>query len=374
MRALFLAAALMAASGAHAQTPAQSPATAPQSLPVGTIAVTKRPVTPGQDFVGRIEAVDRVDIVSRVTGMLQDVLFKEGATVKPGDKLYTIEKDLFDAAVQQAQGSLERAQATLKLATLQRERAEELLTRNAGSAASRDQAVAQEGDAKGAVMSAEAALKTAKTNLAYTDIASPITGKIGKTNVTKGNTVSPQTGPLTEIVSQDPMHVVFPITQRDALTLSERMKANGGSGKISIKFSNGSTYAQTGVIDFIGVSVDRNTDTVQVRGTIANPNETLIHGQLVRVALQAAQPVEKVVIPQVALLADQQGVYCFVVDQGKAAIRRLKVGQETGAGGIIIEEGLNAGDQLIVQGLQMLRAGAAVTAHPIQLPSVPGRS
>lgn len=370
MRALFLAAALLVASEAHAQSPAQ----APQSLPVGTVAVSKRPVTPGQDFVGRIEAVDRVEIVSRVTGMLQDVLFKEGATVKPGDKLYSIEKDLFEAAVQQAQGSLERAQASLKLATLQRERAEELLSRNAGSAASRDQAVAQEGDAKGAVLSAQAALKTAETNLSYTDIASPIGGKIGKTNVTKGNIVSPQTGPLTEIVSQDPMHVLFPITQRDALTLTERMKAGGGSGKLVIKFANGSTYAQTGAIDFIGVSVDRNTDTVQVRGTIANPNGTLIHGQLVRVGLQAAQPVEKVVIPQVALLADQQGVYCFVVDQGKAAIRRLKVGQETGAGGIIIEDGLNAGDQLIVQGLQMLRAGAAVTAHPIQLPNVPGRS
>jgi membrane fusion protein (multidrug efflux system) len=169
-------------------------------------------------------------------------------------------------------------------------RAEELLAKAAGTAVARDQAVAEENQAKGAVMAAEADLRTAKINLGYTDIVSPIAGKIGRTNLTKGNVVGPESGPLTTIVSQDPMYVTFPVSQREFLKAQEdRGERDPKSIKVRIRFSDGSVYGQVGVINFIDVTVDRTTDTVIARATIPNPNGVLIDGQLVRVLLVASR-------------------------------------------------------------------------------------
>jgi len=293
------------------------------------------------------------------------LLFKEGDLVKEGQPLYRIEKGLFEAAVDQAAGALERAKAALTLAELQRKRAEELLAKASGTVVARDQAVAEENQAKGAVMAAEADLRTAKINLSYTDITAPITGKIGRTSLTKGNVVGPESGPLTTIVSQDPMYVTFPVSQREFLKAQEeRGERDPKSIKVRIRFSDGSVYDQVGVINFIDVTVERTTDTVIARATIPNPNGVLIDGQLVRVVLESGEPKEAVVIPQSALIADQQGVYVFVVEDGKAAVKRLKLGGEIGTN-VVVEEGLSAGAQVIVEGLQNVRPGTAVRASPL---------
>jgi membrane fusion protein (multidrug efflux system) len=176
----------------------------PPAVPVGVVTAERKPVTKSLDFVGRVEAVNRVEVRARVTGYLQDVLFKEGDHVKEGAPLYTIEKGLFEAAVGQAEGALERSKAAKVLSETQLARAEELLAKNAGTAVARDQALSADESAKGQITIDEANLQTAKINLGYTDIASPIAGKVGKTNITKGNVVNPQSGPLTTIVSQDP--------------------------------------------------------------------------------------------------------------------------------------------------------------------------
>jgi len=333
--------------------------------PVGTVYAERKPISKTIDFVGRVEAIDRVVIQARVKGYLEAVLFKEGDYVKNGDPLYRIEKGLFQAAVEQAKGALERSKAAKILTVIQLQRAEELLTKQAGTAVARDQALAADQQAQGAILADEANLDTANINLGYTDIASPINGKISRTNVTAGNVVGPDSGPLTLIVSQDPMYITFPVSQRDLLQaqLSGR-QADIKDIKVRIRFANGSTYDQEGLINFIDVSVNRATDTVMARATIPNRAGTLIDGQLVNVSLQAGQPEQKVVVPQAALIADQEGIYVFVVEDGRAVVRRIKPGGESGIN-VVVDEGLKGGEQVIVEGLQSIRPGSSVQASPL---------
>jgi membrane fusion protein, multidrug efflux system len=360
MRVRIWAALLICAAYA---LPAQSEPSAP--VPVGTVTAEKRPVAKALDFVGRVEAINRVDVRARVKGYLETVLFKEGDLVKEGAPLYRIEKGLFEAAVEQARGALETSNAQHELAVKTRKRQDELFAKNVSAAKALDEAIAAEGMAKGAITTNEGNLQTAQINLGYTDIIAPITGKIGRTSVTKGNVVGPDSGVLTTIVSQDPMYVTFPVSQREFLQAARTGRpADTKNIKVQIRFSDGSIYDHVGEINFVDVTVDRTTDTVIARAVMPNPNGRLIDGQLVRVNLESGTPDEKVVIPQAALIADQGGVYVFVVDDGKAVIKRVKPGAKSGAD-VVIDAGLSGGEQVIVDGLQGIRAGAAVRASPM---------
>jgi membrane fusion protein (multidrug efflux system) len=346
--------------------PAYSQEKEAPAIPVGVIKAERKPVEKTADFVGRIEAINRVQIRARVSGYLEAVLFTEGSTIAEGAKLYQIEKGLFQAAVEQAQGALERSKGALTLAVLQRQRAEDLLARNAGTVVTRDQAVAQEQQANGAVLSDEAALQTAMINLGYTDITSPITGRIGRTNLTNGNVVGPDSGVLAMIVSQDPMYVSFPVSEREFLRAQEENHRVDVKGiKVRVRFADGTIYDQSGEITFVDVSVDHSTDTIFIRATIANPSNVLIDGQFVHVTVQGSKPQEKIVIPQAALIADQEGIYVFAVEDGKAVVKRLKVGDLDGAG-IVVESGIDAGELIVTEGLQALRPGIRVLATPVR--------
>jgi membrane fusion protein, multidrug efflux system len=352
-----LALTLVSATTAQAQQQA--------TVPVGTVYAEKRPIAQTRAFVGRVEATDRVEVRARVKGYLDEVLFKEGDTVKKGDPLYRIEKGLFQADVEQAKGNLERTKSAKVLTAIQLQRAQDLLDKNAGTVVARDQALAADQQAEGAIMSDQANLDTSNINLGYTDITSPINGKVSKTNVTIGNVVGPDSGILTTIVSQDPMYVSFPVSQRELLQAQLAGKlGNTGGVKIKIRFADGTTYKEEGTINFVDVSVDRATDTVLVRATMPNPDGVLIDGQLVSVTVQSGTEEDKVVVPQAALIADQQGVYVFVVEDGKAAIRRIKVAGELGPN-VIVESGLSGGEQVIVEGIQSVRPGQPVQAAPM---------
>ena len=246
-----------------AAAPAVAQQPQPAAVPVGTVYAERQSISNIRDFVGRVEATGRVDIRARVQGYLEQVLFKEGDIVKKGDQLYQIEKGLFQAAVEAAKGALERSKAAKTLTAIQLQRAQELLEKNAGTAVARDQALAADQQAQGQILADQANLDTANINLGYTDIASPIAGKVSKTNVTAGNVVGPASGILTLIVSQDPMYISFPVSQRELLQaqLSGRMADIAGI-KIKIRFADGSTYKHEGTVNFIDVSVDRATDTV----------------------------------------------------------------------------------------------------------------
>jgi membrane fusion protein (multidrug efflux system) len=332
---------------------------------VGTVLAEERPIERSMEFVGRVEAVERVDIRARVTGYLSAVLFKEGDVVKAGAELFRIEQAPFQAAVQQAQGALFRAQADYANATAQAKRAEELARTSVTSLSERDRKVAEQQKAQGDVITGDANLKTAQINLAYTEISAPISGMIGRTHVTKGNVVGPDSGLLTTIVSQDPMYVVFPVSQREFLRLEGERDKAGERLVVKIAFSNGEAYDKNGKIDFVDVTVDRATDSVTVRATMPNPARKLIDGQLVRVLVQGDKPDMKILIPQSALIADQQGVYVFVVEDGKALVRRVVTSGENGSDAVV-ESGLKPGDQVIAEGMESLRPGAPVAATPAQ--------
>ena len=339
----------------------QQPSTA---VPVGVVKAERKPVARAGDYVGRVEAISRVEIRARITGYLEEVLFKEGDLIKEGAPLYRIEKGLFQAQVEQAEGALERSKAAKILSALQLARAEELLEKQAGTAVARDQARAQDQQAHGAVMADDANLAAAKINLGYTNIVSPIIGRVGRTSITKGNVVGPSSGSLTVIVSQDPMYVTFPVSQREFL------RAQVAAGKIDLsnvkarlRFADGRTYQQEGSINFVDVQVDRNTDTILVRATFPNPAGMLVDGQFVRIKVESGTPEEKVVIPQAALIADQEGVYVFAVEDGKATVKRVKPGSTTDTG-VVIEQGLSGGELVIVDGLLLVRPGIELRATP----------
>ncbi|MBS0643148.1 MAG: efflux RND transporter periplasmic adaptor subunit [Proteobacteria bacterium] len=363
MRPLMVLAAFLLLS----QSVAQAQTAPPKPIPVGVVTAALRPVTRATDYAGRIEATERVDVRARVTGFLEEVLFKEGETVKAGAPLYRIEKGPFEAAVLQARGALLQAQATFANASLQRQRADELVKTSAMSVANRDERVAAEQNAQGSVIRAEADLRTATINLSYTDIVAPIDGRIGRSAVTKGNVVGPDSGVLTVILSEDPIYTVFPVSQREFLDLQKaEAKVDAAAMVVKIRFSDGSQYPLDGKINFIDVKVDRTTDTVLVRATVPNPNGTLVDGQFVNVQVQGDKPEEQIVIPQSALLSDQGGIYVMVADNGKAVVRRIKLGANVGAN-VAVMDGLKPGDLVIVEGLQALRPDAPVQPSPASI-------
>ena len=171
---------------------------------------------------------------------------------------------------------------------------------------------------------------------------------------------------MTVIVSQDPMYVSFPVSQREFLRLQQAgQQLDVTQLKASLQFADLSKFDHEGTVNFVDVTVNRTTDTVIVRASFPNPKGVLIDGQLVHVSIEAGKPVEKVVIPQSSLIADQQGTYVFIVDGGKAVVRRVKTGGESGGTDIVVEDGLSGGEQVIVDGLQSVRPGTAVVAAPV---------
>ncbi|WP_198379286.1 efflux RND transporter periplasmic adaptor subunit [Roseomonas sp. KE2513] len=382
--ALLLAVALGLACGAPAPVLAQF---GPQGPPaVGVQEAARRPVTESTEFVGRVEAVQRVDIAARITGFLQEVVFREGQEVKRGDVLYRIERQTFEAEVARTQANIASAEAELTNARVALSRAQELQRTGAGTRVTLDNATAQERTANAQLLAARAAARSAEINLAYTEITSPIDGKIGRTNVTVGNVVGPNTGTLATIVSQDPMRVAFPVSQRQALELRDRYASRGGADAVQIRFrtTDGRLSPQIGRVDFIDNQINRATDSILIRARVPNPptgnegDRDLIDGQFVNVYVQGVEPVLAITIPRAAVLQDQQGSYVFVVDaESKAQRRNLRLGKSTPEVAVI-EEGLNPGDKVIVEGIQRVRPGqqvnaAAVAPGPGQ-PGAPGSS
>ncbi len=338
----------------------------PQAVPVGVVTAARQAVTQATTFVGRVEAIQKVDLRARVTGFLQSVDFEEGGLVKEGDKLFTIESDPFIAAQLQARGALLQAQAQLANASIQLARAQELLRTNAGSVATRDDRQAAQQTAQGAMISADADLRTATINLGYTTISAPISGRIGRTSVTKGNVVNPQSGVLATIVSVDPIYVTFPVSERDLLELHQKgAREVANTAVVRLQFANGTDYDQLGRLDFLDVTVNRGTDTILARARLPNPIGDLVDGQFVRARIEGATPEQSLVVPQAALLTDQQGTYVFVVEGGHAVVRRVETGADVGRN-VVVEKGLQDGEQVVVEGLMALRPGAPVVASPVK--------
>ncbi|MDA8252061.1 MAG: efflux RND transporter periplasmic adaptor subunit [Rhodospirillales bacterium] len=368
--AFILALTLLATLPAAAQFGGGPPA-------VGTATARQQPVVETSSFVGRMQAIDKVDLVSRVTAFLDEIHFTEGAEVQKGDLLYVLERGPFEADVAARQATVAQNQALLRNANITLARAQALLSTPAGQRSAYDDAQAQVASLAAQVLSAQAQLRAAQINLAYTEIRAPVAGKITRTNVTVGNVVSPSSGPLATIYSQDPMYVLFPVSVRAALDLRNRYTATGGLGDavVKLKLSDGRTYSQTGRLDYIEPTVAASTDTVTFRARMPNPlragtragdpgNRELIDGEFVTAVLESVEPVLALGIPRAAVLTDQQGNYVYVVGPGNhAEQRRIQLGQST-PGTAIVLSGLADGEAVIVDGLQRVRPGIPVNPAP----------
>ncbi len=346
---------------------------------VGVMETVKRPITESNEFLGRIEATNRVNVVARVTAFLEKRDFVEGAEVKNGDLLYELERGPFEADLESKKAQVAQLQATLVNAKLTTDRARTLLGGPAGQQSTYDAATANQQSLEAQIQAAQAQVDLSQINLDYTLIHSPIDGKIGRTAVTEGNVVTPSSGVLTTIVSQDPMYVTFPVSVREGLELRDRYATRGGFNAviIRVRLTDGRLYDQIGHLNFVNNTIAQNTDTITLRGTIPNPvlHETSVTGgtatvreltdnEFVTVVLEGVEPVEVLAIPRSAVLSDQQGDYVFVVGaDNKAEQRRIKLGQSTSTVAAVIE-GLSLGEKVIVEGLQKVRAGQPVAPGP----------
>jgi membrane fusion protein, multidrug efflux system len=329
----------------HAPAGATSPA-------VTVAAAALKSVTPAGTFVGRVQAVNTVNLVSRAEGFLQKRAFTEGQQVKTGDLLFVIEQDTYQAAVDQAQAQLVSAQATERNAALALQRSQELVKTNAAAA----------------VRSAQAALEQANINLAFTEIKAPIDGRIGMANVSVGNFVNQASGTLATIVSQDPIYVLFPATTQQVLDYRQRIaKTPGASSNIVVRaiLPNGQEYPHPGSVDFIDIQANQAADTLTVRAIFPNPHNWLVAGQIVNLTVEAGEPTQTLTIPQAALQVDQSGSYVLVVaSDDKVEQRRVKLGPVQGAD-ITVSDGLKPAELVIVEGIQKVRPGEAVTPTPV---------
>lgn len=372
---------LLAIPGVFAQQQQQA---APPPT-VETAAVKLSSVASQAQFVGSVVAEQQVTLIARVEGFLDKVNFTEGTFVEADSIAFVIEKDTYQAAVEGAQAQLESAtaaeasaEANLKLADITLVRQKELLKTNAVSQSTVDQAQAQRDaaaatvdQAKAQMMLMQSQLKTAQLNLSYTDVKSPIPGRIGKANVTEGNLVSPSSGPLATVVQTDPIRVVFSISDRDYLGVVKALKpgnagiqADAAAYQPKLKLPDGTEYDQPGKIAFLDNTIDAATGTIAVYADFPNPHLQLVPGQFVQVTVQAGESVELPVVPASAILQDQQGAYVFGLDENnRAQIRRVTLGQRVGTDWAVTA-GLAQGEMVIVSGIQKVQAGMTVTPQP----------
>ncbi len=337
------------------QTPLKPPA-------VGVVAAVRKPVTQSSEYVGRIQAIERVNLTARVAAFLEQRFFTEGAEVKKDQPLYRLEQGPFLADVKAKEATIAQLKAQLQNAQIVLGRAKTLLNTPAGQQSSVDTATANASALEAQVLGAEAQLQQSQINLGYTDIRAPIDGKIGRTAVTVGNYVSPSSGVLATIVSQDPMHVVFAVSSRSAIAL--RHRSADKPIVLKIRLADGRIDDQTGTLNFFDNTVAANTDTITLRGDLRNPisgaTRELVDGEFVTIILEDAEPIEAVTIPRAAVLTDQQGDYIYVVDsENKAQQRRVQLGHAT-PGTAAVMSGLSEGERVVVDGIQRIRPGQVV--------------
>jgi membrane fusion protein (multidrug efflux system) len=364
--ALALLGLLLSACGETDQTPAA----APPPPAVSVVEVEPQDVTPSSQFVGRVVAIDQVDLRARVQGFLEQRLFTEGQDVQKGDLLYVIEQPPFQAQVAEAQADVARAEASVAETKATLERVQQASTSGAVSKQEVDQARANDQRAQAEVLAAKAQLQIAQLNLSYTEISAPIAGRIGLTSYTIGNLVGPDSSVLATIVSEDPIYVTFPVSSRVILDVRKQAVQAGKPAEFVVRaqLPDGTTYAHPGKLNFLDIEADQTTDTIIVRAEFANPEGLLVDGEFVNVRVERGQPEQQLVVPQPALQLDQAGSYVLLVNsQDEVEQRRVQTGQAY-AGNVVVQSGLQAGDRVIVEGIQKVRPGMKVQASVVQPP------
>ncbi len=374
--AALFAAALSACSGEAANDHQMMP----PPPDVSVAPVLKREVSQWDEFIGRVEAVETVELRPRVGGYIDRVNFTEGREVKKGDVLFDIDPRAWRAALQHAEAELQRARVQELLARTELERARKLIDTNSISTGEFDQRRAAHAQAEAGVLAAQAALDTAALNLEFTKVRAPISGRTGRAQVTAGNLVSSDPGAtlLTTIVSLDPVYVYFEGDEQTYL----RYKAMGRSGQrdggrvarypVRVGLAGETGHPHEGELDFVDNHVDPATGTIRARALVQNPDRILTPGLFARVQLLAGNPFEAMLVDDRAVLTDQNRKFVYVVgDDGTAQRRDVRLGRMI-EGLRVVEDGLAPGDRIIVHGVQkVFFPGMPVNAHEIAMGDPP---
>jgi len=335
------------------------------------------PHTPRASFVGRLSAIDDVAIEAQVTGYLTARPFKEGQFVDAGEVLFKIDPAVFEAQVARARADLARAQATQANAERNFRRGQELVPAGNISESEMDKLRAAKLEADAGVAAAQAALKTAEVNLSYTTIRAPISGRVGRSAHATGDLVGPNTGVLTTLVSVDPVYAIFQLSEATYVQVLVQRMNRGDTESLNetdlsnvivkLELQNGVYYPLTGRIDYFANRISADTGTLEARAVIPNPDGLLVPGQYVKVEIIQEESTQALFVRQAAVQADQQGSFVLVVEGGTVQ-RRNVVLDERVEDKIVVLQGLKAGEQVIVRGLQQVRPGQPVKTRslPVQ--------
>lgn len=364
-KTLYLLPVLLFLSGCDSEKPIVK-----NNQKVGVITIKKETIESSYQLAGRTVASEISQVRPQVNGVVVEQLFKEGSQVNKGQPLYKIDSSLYRDSVDEAAGNLSLAKATVNSTRLQAERYKELIKVNGVSQQELDNALSAYEQAKATVAVNEAVLKTARTNLRYTQVTAPISGRIGRSSITRGALVtSAQTDPLATIQKLDPMYVDLTQSSDEYMALRKQLTENGIKPtqlSVRLQLENGTTYSQQGTFKFSDIAVDEATGSITLRATFSNPNHGLLPGMYVRAELGTGTRPNSILIPQGALFRDADGnaLVWVVGKDNKAEQRKIKLGNAMDNRWLVIS-GLNEGDQVIVDGLQGLSAGMAIEPTPM---------
>jgi len=339
---------------------------------VGVVRTLSATVAGEGRFVGTIQAVQRVELRSRIQGTLEEKYFVDGDRVTKGQKLFQIDPRSPRAALAETRAGLANSQANLQKAVADARRARNLYEANSISKAELDTALANERAAKAAVSASRAVVESASLDTQYTVITAPFDGRIGQTTVNVGNLVSPSmTTPLATVVKIDPIYVDFTISEREYLrsrpSATEDTPPDSLDVLVALELADGSIYEYAGQLVFLSPELDASTGTFTVRAIFPNPYSILRPGQFAKVILRSRQAKDKVLVPEDAVVTKQTGSTVFVVDGTTVEERLIQTGDRRGRLRIV-ESGLSGGEVIVAQGVHKVRDGA--TIEPKELPPV----
>ena len=350
---------------------------APPAIPVSVATVAESQVNAWDEFSGRLEAVERVDVRSRVAGAVQSVHFREGALVKKGDLLITIDPAPYAADVDRAEAQLAAAQARATYSASEHERAKRLWDERAIAQRELDDRVNTLREAEANLRAAQAALQTTRLSLGYTQVRAPVAGRVGKLEVTVGNLVAAGPGApvLTTLVSISPIYASFDADEGVVARALKSLNGKGGQGDMhaleNIPVQMGTSASAdtpfTGKLQLVDNQVDAKSGTVRVRAVFDNKDGSLMPGQFARLRMGQAQSASALLVSERAVGTDQDKKFVLVVGaDNTVAYREVQLGGSVN-GMRIISKGLNAGEKLVVNGLQRVRPGALIAPQEVPM-------